>query len=171
MVSWDAPHIVPVVVTAVAFFVLPTRVHERYLYPFIAVGAILAAVSIRWRVAYVVLSVTDHGPGVPEALVPTLFSGLRTLGRRTRDRAASHGRGARLGIAPSAERDSLRLGRSWEVGGDCVRGRHRPRLGRRLGVDDGFRPDVTVRRLAGGVILDQTANFLYWEMDLAHAAQ
>ncbi|HET9613768.1 MAG TPA: hypothetical protein VFP22_03055, partial [Candidatus Limnocylindrales bacterium] len=50
--------LVGVTVLTVAFFVLPTRVHERYLYPFIAVGAVLAAVSIRWRLAYVVLSAT-----------------------------------------------------------------------------------------------------------------
>ncbi len=42
---------------ALAFFVLPTRVHERYIYPFFALGVILAAISVRWRVAYVVLSV------------------------------------------------------------------------------------------------------------------
>ncbi len=41
---------------AMAFFVVPTRVHERYMFPFFALGAILAAVSIRWRLAYVVLS-------------------------------------------------------------------------------------------------------------------
>src|SRR3954468_22718306 len=35
----------------------------------------------------VVVAVNDSGPGVPEHLVPTLFSGLRTLGRRTRDRS------------------------------------------------------------------------------------
>jgi hypothetical protein len=46
------------VILSVAFFVLPTRVHERYLFPFIAVGAILAAFSWRWRAAYVVLSLT-----------------------------------------------------------------------------------------------------------------
>jgi hypothetical protein len=44
---------------AVAFFVLPTRVHERYLYPFFALGAVLAAVSGRWRVLYVVLSIVS----------------------------------------------------------------------------------------------------------------
>ena len=43
---------------AIAFFVLPTRVHERYLYPFFALGAILAAFSWRWRATYVVLTVT-----------------------------------------------------------------------------------------------------------------
>lgn len=30
-------------ILALAFFVLPTRVHERYLFPFFATGAILAA--------------------------------------------------------------------------------------------------------------------------------
>jgi Gpi18-like mannosyltransferase len=40
-------------VLAMAFFVLPTRVHERYLFPFAAVAALLAAASIRWRIAYV----------------------------------------------------------------------------------------------------------------------
>ena len=42
---------------ALAFFALPTRVHERYGFPFFAIGAILFAVSPRWRVAYVVLAV------------------------------------------------------------------------------------------------------------------
>ena len=49
--------LVGVTLLAVAFFILPTRVHERYLYPFFALGAILAAVSRRWLVTYVVLSV------------------------------------------------------------------------------------------------------------------
>src|SRR6185369_16979884 len=44
--------LVGVAVLALAFFVLPTRVHERYLFPLVAVGAILAAVSLRWRIAY-----------------------------------------------------------------------------------------------------------------------
>ena len=43
-------------VLAIAFFVVPTRVHERYMFPFIALGAILAGVSWRWLVAYIVLS-------------------------------------------------------------------------------------------------------------------
>ncbi|HTG41089.1 MAG TPA: phospholipid carrier-dependent glycosyltransferase, partial [Methylomirabilota bacterium] len=43
-------------VLAIAFFVVPTRVHERYLFPFIALGAILAGVSWRWLAAYVALS-------------------------------------------------------------------------------------------------------------------
>ena len=45
-------------ILSIAFFVLPTRVHERYLFPFFAVGAILAAVSWRWLLAYLVLSLT-----------------------------------------------------------------------------------------------------------------
>ena len=43
-------------VLAIAFFVLPTRVHERYLFPFFALGAIFAGVSWRWLAAYVVLA-------------------------------------------------------------------------------------------------------------------
>src|SRR5207244_11645385 len=43
-----------------------------------------------------VLVVNDSGPGVPEQLVPTLFSGPLTLGRRRRDRARGPGLG--LGV-------------------------------------------------------------------------
>src|SRR5438270_8814321 len=43
----------------------------------------------------VVLSVRDHGPGIADSLIPTLFSRIRTLGRRDRDRA----RGTGLGLA------------------------------------------------------------------------
>jgi Gpi18-like mannosyltransferase len=50
--------LVGLTVLAVAFFILPTRVHERYLYPFFALGAILAAFSWRWLVAYVAFAVT-----------------------------------------------------------------------------------------------------------------
>jgi 4-amino-4-deoxy-L-arabinose transferase-like glycosyltransferase len=50
--------LVGLTVLAVAFFILPTRVHERYLYPFFALGAILAAISWRWLAAYVVLATT-----------------------------------------------------------------------------------------------------------------
>ena len=38
---------------------VPTRVHERYLFPFFALGAILAAISFRWRLAYVVLALAN----------------------------------------------------------------------------------------------------------------
>ncbi|MBF6604643.1 MAG: phospholipid carrier-dependent glycosyltransferase [Chloroflexi bacterium] len=47
--------LVGLTVLAVAFFVLPTRVHERYLFPFFALAAILAAFSTRWRVTYLVV--------------------------------------------------------------------------------------------------------------------
>ncbi len=40
-------------VLALAFFILPTRVHERYLFPLAAIAAIPAAASIRWRLGYV----------------------------------------------------------------------------------------------------------------------
>jgi hypothetical protein len=43
-------------VVALAFFAAPTRVHERYGFPFFALGAILFAVSYRWRIAYLVLA-------------------------------------------------------------------------------------------------------------------
>ncbi len=49
--------LVGMAVLALAFFVVPTRVHERYGYPFFAMGVILAAISLRWRIAYIVLSV------------------------------------------------------------------------------------------------------------------
>ncbi|HUP53897.1 MAG TPA: phospholipid carrier-dependent glycosyltransferase [Methylomirabilota bacterium] len=42
---------------ALAFFALPTRVHERYGFPFFALGAIVFAISPRWRVAYVLLAI------------------------------------------------------------------------------------------------------------------
>jgi hypothetical protein len=48
--------LVGLAVLALAFFAVPTRVHERYGFPFFAVGAILFAMSGRWRIAYVVLS-------------------------------------------------------------------------------------------------------------------
>ena len=48
--------LVGLAILALAFFVVPTRVHERYLFPMVALGAILAVVSWRWRVAYLVAS-------------------------------------------------------------------------------------------------------------------
>ncbi len=42
---------------AVAFFVLPTRVHERYIFPAVALMPLLAVVSGRWAVALLLLSV------------------------------------------------------------------------------------------------------------------
>ncbi|HET7728238.1 MAG TPA: phospholipid carrier-dependent glycosyltransferase [Candidatus Limnocylindrales bacterium] len=49
--------LVGLAVLALAFFVVPTRVHERYLFPLYGVAAILAAVSRRWAVAYLVGSI------------------------------------------------------------------------------------------------------------------
>ncbi|TAJ98907.1 MAG: phospholipid carrier-dependent glycosyltransferase [Chloroflexota bacterium] len=49
--------LVGLAVLALAFFVVPTRVHERYLFPLVALGAILAAVSRRWLIAYLASSV------------------------------------------------------------------------------------------------------------------
>lgn len=42
-------------VIALAFFMAPTRVHERYGFPFFAIAAVLFAISPRWRAAYVIL--------------------------------------------------------------------------------------------------------------------
>ena len=46
--------LVGVAVLALAFFAAPTRVHERYLFPFFGLAAILLAFSWRWAIAYVV---------------------------------------------------------------------------------------------------------------------
>jgi hypothetical protein len=51
--------LVGLTIMAVAFFALPTRVHERYLFPFFAVGAVLFTMSWRWRIAYVLLAVVN----------------------------------------------------------------------------------------------------------------
>jgi hypothetical protein len=48
--------LVGLTVLAIAFFAVPTRVHERYLFPFFGLGAVLFAVSWRWQVAYLVAS-------------------------------------------------------------------------------------------------------------------
>jgi hypothetical protein len=60
VVAWRPDRLtllVGLALAAIAFFVLPTRVHERYLFPFFALGAILAAISWRWLAAFVVLAV------------------------------------------------------------------------------------------------------------------
>jgi Gpi18-like mannosyltransferase len=46
--------LVGLAILALAFFVVPTRVHERYLFPFVAIGLVLAAVSWRWAIAYAI---------------------------------------------------------------------------------------------------------------------
>jgi hypothetical protein len=50
---------VALTVLAIAFFVLPTRAHERYLFPFFGLGAVLLAVSWRWSVTYVILTIVN----------------------------------------------------------------------------------------------------------------
>jgi hypothetical protein len=49
--------LVGVTVLSLAFFAVPTRVHERYLFPFFGLAAILLAFSWRWRIAYLVAAV------------------------------------------------------------------------------------------------------------------
>ena len=51
--------LVALTILAIAFFVVPTRAHERYLFPFFGLGAVLLAVSWRWSVTYVVLAVVN----------------------------------------------------------------------------------------------------------------
>lgn len=62
--------LVGLAVLALAFFVLPTRVHERYLYPLVGIGAVLAAVSLRWRLAYAAASA---------AMLANMYAVLTTL--------------------------------------------------------------------------------------------
>ena len=70
-----------------AFYFLPTRAHERYLFPAMALLAPLAAVSLRTLVAYVVLSVAFAASllhalayASPGSLDPTLVELMRTEG-------------------------------------------------------------------------------------------
>src|SRR5664279_3790293 len=51
--------LVALTIMTIAFFVLPTRVHERYLFPFFGIGAILLAASWRWRVVYGAMAVVN----------------------------------------------------------------------------------------------------------------
>ncbi len=76
---------------ALALFVLPTRIHERYAFPFFALALPLAATSRRWLAGYTVLAVASFanmyavyslallqnaGSYRPELLEITLFSPL-----------------------------------------------------------------------------------------------
>jgi hypothetical protein len=51
--------LVGLTILSIAFFVVPTRAHERYLFPFFGLGAILLSLSWRWSVAYVLLAVVN----------------------------------------------------------------------------------------------------------------
>ncbi len=53
--------LVATLVLAVAFFALPTRVHERYLFPALALAAPLVLRNWRWATLYGVLSVSFFG--------------------------------------------------------------------------------------------------------------
>ncbi|MEO6413333.1 MAG: hypothetical protein ABIO48_12185 [Pedococcus sp.] len=46
------------VVLAAAFFSVPTRVHERYLFPVFVSGVLLAVLATRWVISYAVASLT-----------------------------------------------------------------------------------------------------------------
>jgi hypothetical protein len=48
-------HLAIVVFLIVALFLLPTRIHERYVYPALVIAAPLAAVSWRWRGWYALI--------------------------------------------------------------------------------------------------------------------
>ncbi len=51
--------LVTLTVLSIAFFVLPTRVHERYLYPFFALGAVVVVLSPRWWWIYAALAAAN----------------------------------------------------------------------------------------------------------------
>jgi Dolichyl-phosphate-mannose-protein mannosyltransferase len=44
---------------AVAFYILPTRVHERYLFPAFGSGVLLAAAAVRWALGYLGLGLLN----------------------------------------------------------------------------------------------------------------
>lgn len=46
-------------ILALAFFAVPTRVHERYLVPFFGISALLAARSAVWAASYIVLGILN----------------------------------------------------------------------------------------------------------------
>ena len=111
-------------ILAIAFFILPTRVHERYLYPFVAIGAILAAVSVRWRIAYVVLSATTFlnmyvvlttlYPGNP-GIKDWLGIGARVRSRRASRRRPDGARRLDLGVRPAPAPGDRRARREIEA--------------------------------------------------------
>jgi Gpi18-like mannosyltransferase len=63
--AWVARHDDPLSLTLalgvllMAFFILPTRVHERYLYAFFAPAALLLSLSLRWQRMFLLLSLAS----------------------------------------------------------------------------------------------------------------
>jgi hypothetical protein len=51
--------LVGLTILSIAFFVVPTRAHERYLFPFFGLGAILLSLSWRWTAVYVALAIVN----------------------------------------------------------------------------------------------------------------
>ncbi len=82
----DLPTLLAVgALVAFAFYFLPTRAHERYLFPAVALLAPFAAMSLRVLVAYVVLSLAFAASllhalayASPGSLVPELVELMRT---------------------------------------------------------------------------------------------
>jgi hypothetical protein len=136
-------------VIALAFFMAPTRVHERYDFPFFAIAALLFAISPRWRVLYVVLSIATFANMyvVPTTIYPPtdptnpirdwlgIGPGIRSQAGVTGDRRHVHAR-LDMGMAPASA-----------VGAGAARGG-----GLRLGARPSPPPPMTVlvrRRPAG----------------------
>jgi dolichyl-phosphate-mannose--protein O-mannosyl transferase/Gpi18-like mannosyltransferase len=65
-------------VLAIGFYALPTRVHERYLFPTFVTGAVLAATSFRWRLWYVAAAVLNAAN--LHAIMTLPFEGYGTPG-------------------------------------------------------------------------------------------
>ena len=178
--------LVALAVLALAFFILPTRVHERYGFPFFALGAILAAISWRWRIAYVVLSVatflnmyvviTTLYPGNP-SIADWLGIGewIPDRDRRHDDRDPPHD-GLRLGGPPASGRairpvGGRARGRGPGLGRGAVAGRRSVAGGRARGpvrreAPDGEAPDVRPLAFPGSVAVpaDVADDVVDWEL-------
>ncbi len=143
--------LVALTVMAIAFFVIPTRVHERYLYPFFALGAILLVLRPRWAVVYAILAAANFAnlygiltlpfydnPGLAPML--DAFGGLGHAARGGDPLA-----GGRLGRRPRPRRRPGRgRGLPGPAGGRGDRPRARRRTDRRRSTTRRIRP-----RLAG----------------------
>jgi PAS domain S-box-containing protein len=72
-------------------------------------GAMPVRVDARQVGDFVEVAVSDAGDGVPEAVVPTLFSPVRTIGRADRDRSRGNG----LGLSLVRDLVEAMGGRAW----------------------------------------------------------